>query len=1105
MNKIFTVLAICWSISSFAAPAIFQDGSFQYNDVKVQLAWFDGNWRMTGQDRKSILPISGYPVQQPELFSLDGTLKLNAGAGSVNIQETIRMTQENMIYSASLAATKKMPYRAVSLIFTLPIDKFGGKELSADGKRVLLSAKNKNVQYPSLKDISSLLIPLPDGKCMNLEGKFSCYIQDERNYGGTAYTLRIAGTKFAENPPSFRWNLKISGIDTGIVSSGKKPSISTIDIRKSVNMGWRDEKPGDRKGGWTDQGVNDVRDLEPGLQQYFEVPFALIDPAENNGKSCMIFAGPSRDYMLPNALIDNINQKGKRLYLLHGLGWAPNDIRKIAEIAVNYTDGSKHIIPVKSNIDVCDWWRRTRASNALMAWRGRNPEATTALYLSGFDLDPEKTVKSLVLTPVRNSVWMVAAVSIGDPVSALRPQIRRKLNAGKDWRAVENTFKIEKDSALDFSHLNQKPAGKFGWVKAAGEHFEFEKLPGKAIRFYGTNLCWSSNFMDKKQAEELAERFDRLGYNSIRIHHYDSALTERNGGRFDLERLDRLDYLIAQLKKHGIYVTIDLFTTRVPAAKDIPGIRVRDMNDFRGALPVVPAVRANLKAFAETLLTHKNPYTGLEWRNDPAIFAICTINENHLPAPWKEHPQLPAIYRSEFTKWCKANGYPVPKEFDDSPLFGKFIIHLQKDLYRDFSEFLKNELGVRALLTDNNNGSTLSHIPERNMLDYVDNHIYWEHPDFIETPWKLPHYYPQSSALKENIQVPGGLMPSRILGKPFMITEIDYCFPNHQRSEGGLILGAYAGLQNWSGIYRFAYSHFRTAMFKPERCDMFDTVRDPLNLFADRIATLMFRRFDVEPAKKSIPFVYTANDPAGFAAFPESYYKLGMISKIGSVYIDRDFPKDKNIDLAIAMPSPRKSISGIREILPADKTLWKKLIEKKVVDSSDSGIYHSDNGQLAIDTKKGTLRIISPRTEGFVLPAGQDGSGDLLNVRNNRNFVTCALTAIDGSTLKDSKKMLLFVLTDIMNSGITFRDEENTVLENYGTLPLLLRKGSLDISIKCGTEKELKVYALDMTGKRILEFPAKRTGSSWHFRFDNDLKTKYPVFCCELERIGGQL
>lgn len=32
-------------------------------------------------------------------------------------------------------------------------------------------------------------------------------------------------------------------------------------------------------------------------------------------------------------------------------------------------------------------------------------------------------------------------------------------------------------------------------------------------------------------------------------------------------------------------------------------------------------------------------------------------------------------------------------------------------------------------------------------------------------------------------------------------------------------------------------------------------------------------------------------------------------------------------------------------------------------------------------------------------------------------------------------------------------------------------------------EKELKVYALDMTGKRILEFSAKRTGSFWHFRF----------------------
>lgn len=77
-------------------------------------------------------------------------------------------------------------------------------------------------------------------------------------------------------------------------------------------------------------------------------------------------------------------------------------------------------------------------------------------------------------------------------------------------------------------------------------------------------------------------------------------------------------------------------------------------------------------------------------------------------------------------------------------------------------------------------------------------------------------------------------------------------------------------------------------------------------------------------------------------------------------------------------------------------------------------------------------------------------------------------------SLAESGKLLLFQLTDVMNSGITFRDSENTVLEDYGTLPLLLRRGRIGAALRRGAEKAVKVRALDMAGRRTAELPCRK-------------------------------
>ena len=77
---------------------------------------------------------------------------------------------------------------------------------------------------------------------------------------------------------------------------GTKEMFFPIDIRKACNMGFKDDVAGDQKGGWTDQGNNDMRYFPVGTQVFNGVRFQVIDPARNNGKSCLVLKGKESPY-----------------------------------------------------------------------------------------------------------------------------------------------------------------------------------------------------------------------------------------------------------------------------------------------------------------------------------------------------------------------------------------------------------------------------------------------------------------------------------------------------------------------------------------------------------------------------------------------------------------------------------------------------------------------------------------------------------------------------------------------------------------------------------------------------------------------------------------
>jgi hypothetical protein len=192
----------------------------------------------------------------------------------------------------------------------------------------------------------------------------------------------------------------------------------------------------------------------------------------------------------------------------------------------------------------------------------------------------------------------------------------------------------------DVSFLNDKPAGAGGHIVARNGHF-VESQSRRRVRFVGINLTFGTVFLPREDATALAARLAKFGFNVVRLHYYDQSayspatIWDKNSGNFrklDAEKLDRLDFLVSELKKRGIYTNINLHVARTftekdglpPSVKEIPYGFHKRVSYFNARMIELQ------REFARDLLTHKNPYTGNAYVSEPAILCVELTNEDSL-------------------------------------------------------------------------------------------------------------------------------------------------------------------------------------------------------------------------------------------------------------------------------------------------------------------------------------------------------------------------------------------------------------------------------------------------------------------------------------------
>ncbi|MBR0460078.1 MAG: hypothetical protein IJJ26_12645 [Victivallales bacterium] len=821
-----------------------------------------------------------------------------------------------------------------------------------------------------------------------------------------------------------------------------------IDLRQAANSTFSDEIAEDDKGGWTDQGsANDLRMFEPGLVTKCGVPFQTIAPKTNGGRAIIGLAGPDREktFVPVEQTLELPQSDLTTLHLVHTSAWTPSAKKKVGTMFVTYQDGDTGEIPVISGIDCVDWWFHGSKPNAGVFWLTEGTERRVALYASSFSLG--KPAKSITFR-VAKGFWLIVAATLGERhVSFQEVEVPLTLQEGPDWAVLDFNRDTIPGSPLDFSGTNHTPAGKYGWMIADKDgHFVFENAPDKRIRLHGTNLCFNANTLEHADADALVRRLVSTGYNSLRFHHMEREICKPKPAKStDLrpEQVDKFHYLVNACKQAGLYITLDLYCSRALSPADgITSIDEFTRFEMKSLAPVDKSAMENWKEYTRVLLLTPNKYTGLPLAQDPCVAFLNLMNEDGTIACHTQFPKIKAIYDRLWDE------YKAQNRIDETKYPGahnKWLSDLQIKCIQEMTRFLREEIKTKALITDLNWLNSISHSIGRDYLDVVDNHHYHDHPSFIGKNWALPYGFHQSSAIKNSAILPRDLMGARLFGKPYTVTEWNYCNPNVNRSQQAALVGGYAALQDWDGLYRFAWSHNSQSIVENSPAIRFDSANDPAAQLADRIIWALFVRGDVQSAKGAVAARILEEKMLGRNSNMQisgDFTLLGLLTRIGSLNNQKQF---QNIP-EVPFQNPNWT-----ESLPKELSQFLK-------DFKQNRKATSSTGEIFLDSLADLIAIDTPRSQ--VLACSDDAQGGLLSVKNIHHPQSFALISLDGLPVQSSKRMLFLHIANIGNTGMTFRNQMRTVLTDWGQRPLLVQKADVLVNIKMPTAK-VQALALD--------------------------------------------
>jgi hypothetical protein len=663
---------------------------------------------------------------------------------------------------------------------------------------------------------------------------------------------------------------------------------------------------------------------------------------------------------------------------------------------------------------------------------------------------------------------------------------------------------------VDLSALLEAPAGKGGPVGIKNGHLATPD--GRRVRIWGVNVTAAACFPARADAPAVAAHLARFGINCVRFHFLDSNgsaslfVPGRDDTRaLDPSQLDKLDFFVAELKKRGIYTNLNLNVGRVYRKGD----GVKDY-EYLGLAKVVnyfdEQVQMLHREYARQLLTHYNPYTGAEYRHEPAVALVELVNENSIVEAWfsdrllgkntQRNPgtwtDITAWYAEQLTRryneWLEAtlsahdlralrqaagvaDDAPVPRlskaQFKSAPATrfhteAAFYLDLESRYFGDMYKYLKEDLGAKSLIvgtSDHNHYNTgYPLLTSTSLCDVIDGHVYWQHPNYLRDPKTRK----QSFSIGNTPMVDDPLHStvvqlsrSAMAGKPYTVSETNHPFPNEYACEGIGILAAYAALHDWDGLFFYTLEHKAPADWGPQMPGHFELRPDPVKMTNLAAGACLFLRGDLRPAQETIDRSYTAEqvrESIRYSSSERPLFTPGFHPALALMHATRirDFTTPGGPYLAPDATGPLVSDTG--------ELTW----------------YHAGE-------RRGVVTIETDRSQGFIGFVGQARAPlrNLAAVVDNE-FCSILLTALDDQPIARAQRLLLVATARSANTGMKWNDGR-TSLTDWGTAPPVIEpvSGSLTLRQLEGAAG-VEVLALD-SGARSLGRPVAvaRTADGW--------------------------